>query len=143
REKRGLTPGRAMELIRRAVAITFGNGKDRGVAGEIMLHAVCRQHFGSDTVISKVWFKTARNDTYKGFDAVHCVHIGDEFQLWLGEAKFYKNLADAFASIVRDLDAHMQHDYLRSEFALITDKIEDDHPHADELRRLMHPTTSL
>lgn len=142
-ERSALTPGRATELVRRAVKITFGNGNDRGVPAEVLLHAVCRQFFGSDTVINKVWFKTASNDTYKGFDAVHCVHDGDELQLWLGEAKFYKSLTSAIRSVATDLDEHLDHDYLRSEFALIADKIDSDHPHGDELRRLMHPNTSL
>jgi hypothetical protein len=122
---------------------TFGNGADRGVPGEILLHAICRQFFGSDTVINKVWFKTADNDTYKGFDAVHCVHIGDELELWLGEAKFYRNAHQALQSVLAELERHLDKDYLRSEFALVSRKIEDDHPHAGYLRELMHPNTSL
>src|SRR5262249_15805706 len=128
---------------RRAVEITFGNGNDRGAAAEILLHAVCRQFFGSDTVISKVFFKTASNDTYKGFDAVHCVHLDGELQLWLGEAKFYSDLSKALASALRDLAGHFQVNYLRTEFSLIAPKIEDCHPHADALRALMHENTSL
>jgi hypothetical protein len=142
-EKEHFRHGRAVEALRKAVKITFGNGKDRGVPGEILLHAVCRQFFGSDTVISKVWFKTAANNTYHGFDAVHCVHIGDELQLWLGEAKFYSDLDSALRSALADLQDHLAHDYLRTEFTLIADKIEDNHPHARELRALMHPNTSL
>jgi hypothetical protein len=144
REERGhLSHGRVAEALRRAVKIAFGNGKDRGVPGEILLHAVCRQFFGSDTVISKVWFKTAKNDTYKGFDAVHCVHLGGELQLWLGEAKFYSDLDDALRSALSDLAEHLDADYLRGEFAIIAPKIDDDHPHAGELRTLMHEHTSL
>jgi hypothetical protein len=142
-ERANFSPGRAMEALRRAVEITFGNGNDRGVPAEILLHAVCRQFFGSDTVISKVWFKTANNDTYKGFDAVHCVHLDGELQLWLGEAKFYSDLNDALSSALSDLAEHFQVDYLRNEFNLIAPKIEDRHPHADDLRTLMHENTSL
>lgn len=142
-EREHLSPGRAVEAIRRAVKITFGNGNDRGVPGEILLHAVCRQFFGSDTVISKVWFKTAANNTYHGFDAVHCVHMAGELQLWLGEAKFYSDLDDAMRSALADLRDHLAHDYLRAEFTLIASKIDDAHPHAGELRTLMHPNTSL
>ena len=142
-ERESLSSGRAMDVSRRAVKATFGDGRDRGVPGEILLHAVCRQFFGSDTVINKVWFKTAANDTYKGFDAVHCVHMEEELQLWLGEAKFYRDLGSALRSALSDLKEHLERDYLRSEFALIADKIDDSHPHCDELRRLMHPNTSL
>jgi len=142
-ERTELSAGRAIEIARKAVRATFGNGGDRGVPGEILLHAICRQFFGSDTVINKVWFKTAANDTYKGFDAVHCVHDGDLLQLWLGEAKFYRDVAKAIRSALSDLEEHLEADYLRAEFALIADKIDDSHPHSEELRKLMHPNTSL
>jgi hypothetical protein len=142
-ERDAFSPGRALEVTKRAVRATFGNGNDRGVPGEILLHAVCRQFFGSDTIINKVWFKSADNDTYKGFDAVHCVHSGGELELWLGEAKFYRNLAQAIRSALSDLEEHLTPDYLRSEFAIVAGKIPDDHPHVAELRALMHPNTSL
>lgn len=143
-ERERISAGRATELMRRAVRATFGNGNDRGVPGEILLHALCRQFFGSDTVISKVVFKTADNDTYKGFDGVHCVHGSDDvLELWLGEAKFYKSLDAAIASALGELEEHLAHGYLRNEFAIVADKIDPGHPHGDELRRLMHPNTSL
>lgn len=143
-ERDRLPAGRVIALTRRAVRATFGNGNDRGVPGEILLHAVCRQFFGSDTVISKVVFKTADNDTYKGFDAVHCVHGPDDaLELWLGEAKFYRGIRKAIAAALGDLEEHLQHDYLRNEFAIVADKIDESHPHAAELYRLMHPNTSL
>lgn len=139
-----LARGRAMDTMRRAVRATFGNGNDRGLPGEILLHAVCRQFYGSDTVINKVYFKTADNDTYKGFDAVHYVHTASgDLELWLGEAKFYKSVTKALDRVLTDLEDHFQNDYLRTEFAIIADKIDDSHPHADELRLLMHPNTSL
>jgi hypothetical protein len=143
-ERRPLSPGRAMEIMRRAVKATFGNGNDRGVPAEILLHAVCRSFFGSDPVISKVWFKTADSDTYKGFDGVHCVHAGDDrLELWLGEAKFYKSINKAINAALSDLEEHFEQDYLHNEFAIIADKIDAEHPHADELRKMMHPNTSL
>jgi Cap4 SAVED domain len=142
-ERAHLRPGRTAAALRRAMQITFGNGNDRGIPGEILLHAVCRQFHGSDTVISKVWFKTAKNDTVKGFDLVHCVHLERELQLWLGEAKFYEDLDKAIRSALSDIREHFSADYLREEFRIIAPKIEDDHPHARELRQLMHDNTTL
>jgi hypothetical protein len=142
-ERDHLSAGRALEITRRAMKATFGNGGDRGVPGEILLHAICRQFYGSDSVISKVWFKSAKNDTYKGFDGVHAVHRGGELELWLGEAKFYKNADRALQSVVDEIQEHLDTDYLRDEFALVASKIDDDHPHGPELRRLMHRNTSL
>ena len=142
-ERDHLTPGRALEITKQAMKRAFGNGRDRGVPGEILLHAICRQEFGSDTVINKVWFKTANNDTYKGFDGVHCVHAPTALELWLGEAKFYKSVDKAIDAVIADLEEHLDAVYLKSEFALVASKIEDNHPHAEELRQLMHPHTSL
>jgi hypothetical protein len=142
-EREHLSPGRVLEITKRAMKATFGNGGDRGVPGEILLHAVCRQFFGSDTVINKVWFKSANNDTYKGFDGVHSVHVGDRLELWLGEAKFYRNIDRAIRSVVNELEDHLETEYLRAEFALVASKIDDAHPHADQLRQLMHPNSSL
>lgn len=143
KSERQVGTGRLAEVLRQAVWKTFGNGNDRGVPGELLLHIACRQFFGSDTVINKVVFKTASNDTYKGFDGVHVVHGRDGLELWLGEAKFYRNLAKAIRSALDELEEHLEADYLRGEFALVGDKIEADHPHVDELRRLLHPNTSL
>ena len=89
-----------------------------------------------------MWFKTANNDTYKGFDGVHSVHTARHLELWLGEAKFYRDVDRAIREVVTELEDDLR-DYLRSEFALVASKIDDAHPHAEELRLLMHPSSSL
>lgn len=143
-EREYLSTGRARATMKRAIRATFGNGNDRGLPGEILLHGICRQLYGSSTVINKIFFKTADNDTYKGFDSVHCVHSEDgDLELWLGEAKFYRSASKALAKVIEDFDTHLKADYLRTEFAIVSQKIPDSHPHAPELRRLMHPNTSL
>lgn len=142
-ERAHLSAGRMMEIAKRAMQVTFGNGNDRGVPGEILLHAACRQFYGSDTVINKVWFKTSANDTYKGFDGVHAVHSSHGLELWLGEAKFYRDIDRAVQAVLVELKDHLEINYLRSEFALVASKIDEDHPHRDELRELMHPNASL
>lgn len=143
-EREYLSTGRARATMKRAIKATFGNGNDRGLPGEILLHAICRQLYGSSTVLNKIYFKTADNDTYKGFDSVHCVHAdGGELELWLGEAKFYRSAKKAIDKVISDFDAHLKADYLHTEFAIVSQKISDSHPHADNLRKLMHPNTSL
>jgi hypothetical protein len=126
-----------------AIRRTFGTGSASGVPGELLLHIACRQVFHSDTVISKVVFKSSKNETFRGFDGVHVVHGDEGLELWLGEAKFYRNLTSAIRSVIHELEDHLATDYLRDEFALVTDKIDDDHPHAAELRRLLDPSVSL
>jgi hypothetical protein len=146
---RGMSPeapgfGRMVERLQRGLQATFGDKKDLSPAAEVLLHAVCRELYGSSTVVNKVVFKTADNDTYKGFDAVHTVHATDgTLELWLGEAKFFAKIKDALRSIAQDLEAHLSEAYLRNEFAIVAEKIDPEHPHAEDLQSLMHPNRRI
>jgi hypothetical protein len=144
-ERRGFNSGTGPELMDRAMRMVFGSGSAaaRGEPGEILLHIVCREVFGSDTVVNKVFFKTAGNDTVKGFDAVHIVDMPDGMELWLGEAKFYEDRNAAIRDAIASVRAHLQTDYLRGEFCLITDKIDDSWPYARQVRHLIHENVSL
>ena len=142
-ERAGITAGRIMEKTADAVRRTFGRKFDPSTAGEILLHAICRAQFGASTVINKVWFKSSFNMPYHGFDGVHVVHSDAGLELWLGEAKFYKNAARAVDRVIADMKSHLDRDYLHDEFALVGPKMSADHPHAAEIRKLMAPNTSL
>ncbi len=117
--------------------------QQRGECGELLLHVVVRQVFGSYPAISKYFFKDNRNDTVKGFDAVHVVNNQDKLELWLGEVKFYKEISQAIAAVVVELKQHVDRDYLRSEFMAIKNKIDPSWPLAARLAKLIHPQTSL
>jgi hypothetical protein len=115
----------------------------RGECGELLLHAIVRQVFKSYPAISKYFFKDSRNDTVKGFDAVHVVAVDSKLELWLGEVKFYKDISAAIAAVVDELEEHLERDYLRAEFLAITNKIDPAWPLAERLRKLIHSQTSL
>jgi hypothetical protein len=143
-EREELGTGRSVSMIERAMLATFGRRGGTAATAEVLLHAVCRQFFGSSTVIHKIFFKTAANDQVKGYDGVHVVHTASgEFQLWLGEAKFYQDIGDAIRSALADLRAHFTVEYVRSEFGVVADRIAHDHPHREELRQIMDPATSI
>lgn len=137
--------GDLVQQLRRAAhqVYTTKNYHNRGEIGEILLHATLRIEFGSIPAISKIHFKDASNDTVKGFDAVHVVATENGLELWLGEAKFYSDITQAFAKVISDLKEHFAKDYLRSEFIAIGNKIDSSWPHAEELRTLIHENTSL
>ena len=63
-ERPGFNAATGMELIRRATQSVFGtrSAGQGGAPGEILLHIVCREVFGSETVVNKVLFKTGVND---------------------------------------------------------------------------------
>lgn len=135
----------AVEMLRRAARTVYTTQKfkKRGEFGELLLHIAVRQIYDSLPVISKLYYKTATNETVKGFDAVHVVGPPDAMELWLGEAKFYTDIRAAIRDVIGDLQRHSQIAWLRDEFMLITNKVDDTWPHAPRLRRLMHPNTTL
>lgn len=135
----------AVRLIAHAAQVIYKSPKyeNRGELGEILLHIVCRQVFDTIPAISKIYYKDSANDTVKGFDAVHVVVSDSSLELWLGEVKFYSDINAAIHDVVEELQAHSQCDYLRSEFAAITNKIDDFWPHAERLKKLLSENTSL
>ena len=45
--------------------------KKRGEAGEVTLHAICRDYFDTLPISPRVFYKSASNDVVKAFDMVH------------------------------------------------------------------------
>jgi hypothetical protein len=135
----------AVERVAEAARAVYEseNYERRGEFGEILLHVLLRQHVGTLPAISKIFFKDARNDTVKGFDAVHVLEQGDGLELWLGEAKFYADLGAAIRAVCAELEDHTESDYLRAEFIAITNKLDDDWEHAARLRDMLVRERSL
>lgn len=137
--------GNVVALMREAAKKLYDTEKfeSRGEFGELILHAAIREVFGSLPAVSKIYYKSSRNNTVKGFDAVHVVESNGGIELWLGEAKFYKELSKATYDVVAELSDHTDRDYLRDEFLLIKGKIDPAWPHAAELASLISRNTSL
>lgn len=136
------TAAKMLNKAAKTVYMTEKYGK-RGEFGELLLHALIRQTFNSEPAISKIYYKTANNDTVKGFDAVHIVEQSGDLELWLGEVKFYKNAQGAVRDVAKELAVHTQNDYLRNEFVLISGKLDDRWPHALAIKELLSERKSL
>jgi hypothetical protein len=119
------------------------NYKSRGEFGELILHLLLRDHFGSVPLISKINFKDTPNETVHGFDGVHVVVENGEKQLWLGESKIYGSGSEGVRALAKDLELHLSADYLRQEFELVAPKLPVDAPDIEYWRRLMHEHTRL
>ena len=65
-------------------------------------------------MVSKFYFKSAANDTVKGFDAAHVVFVNppEDLELWLGEAKLYIDVDAAIRDVCGELSTHLSDDYL-------------------------------
>lgn len=135
----------AAPALRKAAKSVYATDKykKRGEFGELLLHAVLRDFYGAEPAIAKIYYKTAANETVKGFDGVHIVPSGDDIELWLGEAKFYKDAAAAVREALASLREHVQADFLRQEFVAITNHLDKDWTHADAVRTALAPGRSL
>lgn len=144
-EFKNLNSTNMIRLLRLAFSNLYKTKKyeKRGELGELMLYAVLRRFRKSVPAINKIFFKDGPNETVKGFDAVHVVRAADGLELWLGEVKLYDNISKAIASVVPEMNQHVDGAYLRSEFVAITNKIDAGWEHANELKRLLDPTVSL
>jgi hypothetical protein len=135
----------AVRMTKKAAKIVYQTGKygSRGEFGEILLHIAIRQIYQTIPAVSKIYYKTAVNETVKGFDAVHVVKKDDGLELWIGETKFYKDITRAIYDVSKEIVDHLETDYLKSEFILIKNKIDPRWPEAESLNKLLSENTSL
>jgi hypothetical protein len=144
-ELNSMNSGNVVPMLRNAAKKVYQSEKfkNRGEFGELFLHAAIRQVFESVPAISKIYYKSARNETVKGFDAVHVVEKDHELQLWLGEAKFFSDINSAIKSVVGELQQHTERNYLRDEFLMLRGKIDRTWKYAEQLEDLLSENKSL
>lgn len=118
--------------------------KRRGEFGEITLHAICRDFFGTIPFAPRVHYLTASNDVVKSFDMVHVRYLDEgTFELWLGEAKFYKDSDEAISSAIESVNAHIDAGFLKGEKLLLGPQISRNIPHYEEIRALFSQNTPI
>lgn len=85
-----------------------------GFFGEVILHAILRVFFGTDTIISKGYFyNPLENAESKGYDAYHLIEHGSKVELWFGETKFHKNYTQAVNDVLNKIKNTLSDQYLR------------------------------
>lgn len=135
----------AIRMARKAARLVYQTGKygNRGEFGELFLHIAIRQVFDTIPAVSKIYYKSAINETVKGFDAVHVVRGTAGLELWIGETKFYSAVSRAITDVCKEIIDHLRIDYLKNEFLLIQNKLDSSWPEEKELRSLLNPNVSL
>jgi len=118
--------------------------KKRGEAGEIALHAICRDYFRTLPISNRVFYKSASNDVVKAFDMVHA-RFPDKggVELWLGESKLYMDTKDAIAEALKSVTEHLEQGFLKEQKLILGPQIPKTTPRYDELMQLFEPQTSL
>lgn len=118
--------------------------KKRGELGEIALHAICRSFFETIPFAPRVFYLTSSNDVVKSFDMVHVKYLAkSKFELWLGEAKLFKDASAAIGSAIESVEAHIDAGFLKNEKLLLGPQISKSIPHYGDIRALFAQTTSL
>jgi Cap4 SAVED domain len=116
----------------------------RGEAGEIAIHAICRDFFGTLPISPRVFYKTTSNDVIKAFDMVHARFPAcGGVELWLGESKLYTDAASAIAEAIESVSMHIEKGFLESQKLFLGPQIPKTTPLYDELMELFAPQTSL
>ncbi len=116
----------------------------RGEVGEIAAHAICRTYFNTLPVAARVNYLSASNDPVKAFDLVHVRYVdGDDIELWLGEAKFFKNRNDAIKDAIASIKGHITAGFLKNEKLLLGPQVSNDIPHSAKIKKLLSAEASL
>lgn len=117
----------------------------RGEVGEILLHAICRQEFGSIPIVARLFYKMRTNDSVTGVDVVHIVYDDqkDNLELWLGEAKLYSSLREAKYKALKSIEPLWDAEFLSEMKALVGPKVDASAKYAEALSWLFADETSL
>lgn len=116
----------------------------RGEAGEIALHAVCREFFSTIPLSPRVFYKSASNDVVKAFDMVHVRFPKDgSIQVWLGESKLFKSGVSAIAEAIKSIKEHVNAGFLSNQKLLLGPQIPKTTPRYDEVIQIFSKQESL
>jgi hypothetical protein len=116
----------------------------RGEVGEVLLHAACRQEYGTAPFVARLFYKMRSNDSVTSVDVVHVLMNDDnELELWLGEAKLYDDVQTAKYRALKSVEPLWDPDFLVEMKALVGPKIDENAPHEKELNWLFEEETSL
>lgn len=116
----------------------------RGEAGEIALHGICRDFFGTIPISPRVFYKSASNDVVKAFDMVHArLPESAPVEIWLGESKLWEDGSLAIADAISSIRTHIDAGFLLNEKLLIGPQIPKNTPRYDEIISIFKKQTSL
>ena len=144
-EELNLHHGEAYDkLCQAAVRVyTSHRHETRGEAGEIALHAICRDYFSTIPISPRVFYQSASNDVVKAFDMVHARFEGDQIEIWLGEAKLYQDRDRAIADAIKSVRKHIEGGFLTNQKLLLGPQIPKTTPRYEEVRAIFRSQTSL
>jgi hypothetical protein len=145
-EELNVNHGNMYVKLKQAALRVYSSGKykQRGEAGEIAIHAICREFFSTVPISPRVFYKSTSNDVIKAFDMVHARFApGRPVQLWLGESKLYADSASAIAEAIKSVTDHLESGFLKSQKLILGPQIPKATPSYNEVMELFEPQTTL
>jgi hypothetical protein len=144
-EIKTLSHGNSYLKLRQAAARIYKSEayEKRGEIGEISLHAICREFFGTIPFAPRVFYLTSSNEVVKSFDMVHVRYDDEGVELWLGEAKFFKDRKGAIASAIESVKTHIDQGFLKNEKLLLGPQVSTDIPQFEKIRDILSEEVSL
>ena len=146
-EIQSIGPQNAFKQLKDAACRIFkiDAAEKRGEIGELLLHIVCVTEYRAQAFVSRLFYKMRSNDQVTGFDSALVTYDEqtDEVELWLGEAKFYKDTGQAIAAALSSLQTHLDQGFLEETKILIGPKIEPSSPGYEKLQWLFDDGNTL
>lgn len=144
-EIKTLSHGNSYLRLRQAAARIYKSEayERRGEIGEISLHAICREYFGTIPFAPRVFYLTSSNEVVKSFDMVHVRYKDESVELWLGEAKFFKDRDSAIANAVASVRKHIDQGFLKNEKLILGPQVSTDIPHYEKIREILSEEAPL
>jgi hypothetical protein len=91
-----------------------------GFFGEVLLYAVLRILFNTETIISKGYFyNPLENSESKGYDAYHLIETDSTIELWFGETKFHQSYISGVNDVLSKINTSLSDTYLRKNLLAI------------------------
>lgn len=105
--------------------ISDAHQNSKGDYGELLLFLILSAFYDVPKFVTKARLRSTTKDQIKGFDCAHFSLEADDVTLWLGEAKFHKNISSAINSAFDSLNDHLTDpEKIKSELKLLGGEIE-------------------
>ncbi|EHH0794019.1 Hachiman antiphage defense system protein HamA [Vibrio vulnificus] len=105
--------------------ISDANKNSKGDYGELLLFLILSIFYDVPKFVTKARLRSTTREQVKGFDCAHFSISDNKVTLWLGEAKFHKNISSAISSALSSLQEHLNDSQrIKSELRLLGGEIE-------------------
>lgn len=105
--------------------ISDANESSKGDYGELLLFLILSIFYDTPKFVTKARLRSTTREQIKGFDCAHFSVVDNEVTLWLGEAKFHKDISGAISKALSSLNDHLNDsEKIKSELKILGGEIE-------------------